>query len=90
MFVNIIHVALALLLIRGAQTQQQQSEDSLCKYSNLCASAIEVSLNNIMLHALGNQNCINREEFEPQQKETNSVQRELNYGQNTTINILKN
>ena len=34
----------------------------------------------------GNQNCVSREEFESQ---INSLQRELYYWQNTTINILK-
>ena len=90
-------VALVLLLIVGSisgQKQQQQAGDTnlTCEnYSNLHIRSICYILglstyNNILCNIAINieeiSSCVSREEFE-------SLQKELNYWQNTTITILK-
>lgn len=71
---------LVFLLLSGAQMQQQQTQ-GLCKC--LCHGIMSYIL--VILYV----ESINRERIESLQKEVASLKKELNYWQNTTINILK-
>ena len=85
-------LALAFLLLSGAQPQQQQDESRLSTYSPQRLSAFNATIC-FTLIVIDKQDCTSCDEFESkfqsQQREIESLQKQLNYWQNTTINILE-
>ena len=72
-------LALVFLLLGGAQMQQQQNQGK-CSY---------LWNNELHLWYYVYTESTNDEQIESLQKRVASLERELNYWQNTTINILK-
>ena len=93
-----IIAAIAFLFFGGAKAQQQQAQDggrwitNIQRRFNLVFWLLEQYITCIW--SADKREYISREEFESkfaaQQREIESLQKQLNYWQNTTINILMN